>query len=46
MWRRILGVSWKEKRTNAIILGELDVKKGIAWKDDSRTIVLWSHNER
>ena len=27
IWRRMLGVSWKEKRTNASILSELDVKK-------------------
>ena len=25
IWRRMLGVSWKEKRTNASILSELDV---------------------
>ena len=47
IWRRMLGVSWKEKRTNASILSELDVKKGIAGKDnDSKTGLLWSHNER
>ena len=47
IWRRMLGVSWKEKRTNASILSELEVKKGIAGKDnDSKTGLLWSHNER
>ena len=44
IWRRTLGVSWKEKRTNASILSELE---GIAGKDNnSKTDLLWSHNER
>ena len=47
IWRRVLGVSWKEKRTNASILSELDVKKEFAEKDnDSKIGLLWSHDER
>ena len=32
MWRRLLNVSWKEKRTNASILSELDVKRELLGK--------------
>ena len=32
IWRRMLGVSWKEKRTNASILSELDVQKELLGK--------------
>ena len=32
IWRRMLGVSWKEKRTNASTLSELDVKKELLGK--------------
>ena len=37
IWRRMLGVSWKEKRTNASILRK---------DNDSKTGLLRSHNER
>ena len=43
IWRRMLGVSWKQKRTNSSILSELD---GTARKyNDSKTGILLSHNE-
>ena len=46
IWRRMLGVSWKEKRRNTSILSELNVKKELLGKIDSKTGLLWSHNER
>ena len=47
IWRRMLCVSWKEKRTNASILSELDVRKELLGKIMTlKTGLLWSHNER
>ena len=47
IWRRMLGISWKEKRTNASILSELDVKKELLGKVMTlKLVLLWSHNER
>ena len=45
MWicRRMLGVSWKEKRTNASILSELDVKKELLGKIMTLKLAYFGH---
>ena len=48
---KMLGVSYKEKRTNSSFLSELDVKKELLRMIMSLKLVyfpgiLWSHDER
>ena len=43
IWRRMLGVSWKEKRTNARILSELDVKKELLGKKMNLELAYLGH---
>ena len=43
IWRRMLGVSWKEKRTNASILSELDVKKELLGKIMTLKLAYFGH---
>ena len=43
IWRRMLGVSWKEKRKNASILSELDVKKELLGKIMTLKLAYFGH---
>ena len=43
IWRRMLGVSWKEKRTNASILSELDDKKELLRKIMTLKLAYFGH---
>ena len=43
IWRRMLGVSWKEKRTNASILSELDVRKELLGKIMTLKLAYFCH---
>ena len=43
IWRRMLGVSWKEKRTNASILSELDVQKELLGKIMTLKLAYFGH---
>ena len=43
IWRRMLGVSWKEKRTNASILSELDVKQELLGKVMTLKLAYFGH---
>ena len=46
IWRRMLGVSWKEKRTNASILSELDVQKELLGKIMTLKLAYFGHTMR
>ena len=43
IWRRMLGVSWKEKRTNASILSELYVQKELLGKIVTLKLAYFGH---